>query len=93
MVPENLDDGLEVQRSAGECGSRAQVLRSSIPASRRRGKKGILDDGHRGWKKYGNKAIQNANFCRYAIADELENFPQVLKISSALVYYTSSWIS
>jgi len=45
-------------------------------------KKGIPDDGHRGWKKYGNKAIQNANFCRYAMADELENFPQVLKISS-----------
>jgi hypothetical protein len=57
------------------------------------GKKGIPDDGHRGWKKYGNKSIQNANFCRYAMADELENFPQVLKISSALVYYTSSWIS
>ncbi|CAK9199842.1 unnamed protein product [Sphagnum jensenii] len=28
------------------------------------GKKGIPDDGHRGWKKYGNKTIQNANFCR-----------------------------
>jgi hypothetical protein len=38
------------------------------------GKKGIPDDGHRGWKKYGNKAIQNANFCRYAMADELEIF-------------------
>lgn len=56
-------------------------------------KKGIPDDGHRAWKKYGNKAIQNANFCRYAMADELEFFPQVLNISSALVYCTSSWIS
>ncbi|KAG0613665.1 hypothetical protein M758_6G120200 [Ceratodon purpureus] len=27
-------------------------------------KKGIPDDGHRGWKKYGNKTIQNSNFCR-----------------------------
>jgi hypothetical protein len=52
-------------------------------------KKGIPDDGHRAWKKYGNKAIQNANFCRYAMADELEIFPQVLNISSALVYCTS----
>ncbi|XP_024367367.1 uncharacterized protein [Physcomitrium patens] len=28
------------------------------------GKRGIPDDGHRGWKKYGNKAIQNSNHCR-----------------------------
>lgn len=27
-------------------------------------KKGIPDDGHRGWKKYGNKSIQNSNHCR-----------------------------
>ncbi|CAK9878677.1 unnamed protein product [Sphagnum jensenii] len=36
-----------------------QRLRPGLDA-----KKGIPDDGHRGWKKYGNKAIQNANFCR-----------------------------
>jgi hypothetical protein len=28
-------------------------------------KKGIPDDGHRGWKKYGNKSIQNSNHCRF----------------------------
>ncbi|CAM6049554.1 unnamed protein product [Sphagnum compactum] len=27
-------------------------------------KRGIPEDGHRGWKKYGSKSIQNANFCR-----------------------------
>ncbi|CAK9872738.1 unnamed protein product, partial [Sphagnum jensenii] len=27
-------------------------------------KRGIPADGHRGWKKYGSKSIQNANFCR-----------------------------
>ncbi|XP_024394073.1 uncharacterized protein [Physcomitrium patens] len=27
-------------------------------------KKAIPDDDHRGWKKYGNKTIQNSNFCR-----------------------------
>lgn len=27
-------------------------------------KKAIPDDGHRGWKKYGNKTIQNSNHCR-----------------------------
>jgi hypothetical protein len=37
-----------------------QRLRPGLDA-----KKGIPDDGHRGWKKYGNKTIQNANFCRY----------------------------
>jgi hypothetical protein len=29
--------------------------------------KGIPPDGHRRWKKYGNKTIQNANFSRYNI--------------------------
>jgi hypothetical protein len=28
-------------------------------------RKGIPQDVHKGWKKYGNKSIQNANFCRY----------------------------
>jgi hypothetical protein len=37
-----------------------QRLRPGLDA-----KKGIPDDGHRGWKKYGNKTIQNASFCRY----------------------------
>jgi hypothetical protein len=23
-------------------------------------------DGHQGWRKYGNKPIQNSSFCRYA---------------------------
>jgi hypothetical protein len=27
-------------------------------------KKAIPQDGHQGWKKYGKKSIQNANFCR-----------------------------
>jgi hypothetical protein len=27
-------------------------------------KRGIPEDGHRGWKKYGNKTIHNSNYCR-----------------------------
>ncbi len=30
-------------------------------------KRAIPEDGHRGWKKYGSKSIQNANFCRYLV--------------------------
>jgi hypothetical protein len=45
-----------------------QPLRPGLDA-----KKGIPDDGHRGWKKYGNKSIQNANFCRYFLTSFLKN--------------------
>jgi len=46
-----------------------QRLRPGLDA-----KKGIPDDGHRGWKKYGNKTIQNAYFCRYFLTPLLTYF-------------------
>lgn len=53
----------DAKNSTGEEATPAVVFQKLKPGTDN--KKGIPDDGHRGWKKYGNKVIQNSSFCRY----------------------------
>jgi hypothetical protein len=55
---------LNLREASGEADAKIVVVFQELkPGSD--SKKGIPDDGHRGWKKYGNKSIQNSSFCRY----------------------------